>query len=140
MTQHLVEAVFRLDDDVAVVTGALGRLGPVWIEALIHAGAKVAALDLPTSEPSAAFEALVARVDSTQLFKVDCDITDRSTVEAALKKVTSQLGCPTVLVNNAGLDQPPDKPALHAYWPSFHVACLYAVSSSGATIGFLNGA
>ena len=111
MTQRLVEAVFRLDDDVAVVTGALGRLGPVWIEALIHAGAKVAALDLPASEPSAAFEALLARVDSTQLVKVDCDITDRSTVEAALKKVTSQLGCPTVLVNNAGLDQPPDKPA-----------------------------
>ena len=102
--------MFRLDDDVAVVTGALGRLGPVWVEALIHAGAKVAALDLPTSESSAAFEALVDRVDSTRLFRVDCDITDRSTVETALKKVASQLGVPTVLVNNAGLDQPPDKP------------------------------
>ena len=110
MTQHRIDAVFRLDDDVAVVTGALGRLGPVWVEALIHAGAKVAALDLPTSEPSAAFEALVDRVNSTRLFRVDCDITDRSTVETALKKVASQLGVPTVLVNNAGLDQPPDKP------------------------------
>jgi len=110
VTQHRIDAVFRLDDDVAVVTGALGRLGPVWVEALIHAGAKVAALDLPTSEPSAAFEALVDRVNSTRLFRVDCDITDRSTVETALKKVASQLGVPTVLVNNAGLDQPPDKP------------------------------
>ena len=110
MTQHRIDAVFRLDDDVAVVTGALGRLGPVWVEALIHAGAKVAALDLPTSEPSPAFEALVDRVDSTRLFRVDCDITDRSTVETALRKVASQLGVPTVLVNNAGLDQPPDKP------------------------------
>ncbi len=110
MTQHRIDAVFRLDDDVAVVTGALGRLGPVWVEALIHAGAKVAALDLPTSEPSAAFEALVDRVNSTRLFRVDCDITDRSTVETALKKVASQLGVPTVLVNNAGLDQPPDQP------------------------------
>ena len=110
MTQHRIDEVFRLDDDVAVVTGALGRLGPVWVEALIHAGAKVAALDLPTSESSAAFEALVDRVDSTRLFRVDCDITDRSTVETALKKVASQLGVPTVLVNNAGLDQPPDKP------------------------------
>lgn len=110
MTQHRIDEVFRLDDDVAVVTGALGRLGPVWVEALIHAGAKVAALDLPTSESSAAFEALVDRVDSTRLFRVDCDITDRSTVETALKKVAIQLGVPTVLVNNAGLDQPPDKP------------------------------
>jgi len=110
VTQHRIDEVFRLDDDVAVVTGALGRLGPVWVEALIHAGAKVAALDLPTSESSAAFEALVDRVDSTRLFRVDCDITDRSTVETALKKVASQLGVPTVLVNNAGLDQPPDKP------------------------------
>ena len=110
MTQRRIDEVFRLDDDVAVVTGALGRLGPVWVEALIHAGAKVAALDLPTSESSAAFEALVDRVDSTRLFRVDCDITDRSTVETALKKVAIQLGVPTVLVNNAGLDQPPDKP------------------------------
>ena len=110
MTQHRIDEVFRLDNDVAVVTGALGRLGPVWVEALIHAGAKVAALDLPTGEPSAAFEALVARVDSTRLFRVDCDITDRSTIETALKKVSIQLGAPTVLVNNAGVDQPPDKP------------------------------
>ena len=102
------DKVFRLDNEVAVVTGALGRLGPVWIEALIDAGAKVAALDLPAATPSETFEALEEQVDSTRLFRVNCDVTDRKTIVAALESVTSHLGSPTVLVNNAGIDQPPD--------------------------------
>jgi NAD(P)-dependent dehydrogenase (short-subunit alcohol dehydrogenase family) len=40
--------------------------------------------------------------------RVDCDITSRESVEAAAAAVTSQLGTPDVLVNNAGVDQPAD--------------------------------
>ena len=106
----MIDAVFRLDNDIAVVTGALGRLGPVWIEALLGAGARVAALDLAGAPPSDAFEALAARVDSTRMCRVDCDITDHDTVVSALRSVEAHLGSPTILVNNAGIDQPPDKP------------------------------
>ena len=38
--------IFGLEDEIAVVTGALGKLGPIWIEALLDAGASVFALDL----------------------------------------------------------------------------------------------
>ncbi|HVG70159.1 MAG TPA: hypothetical protein VM819_04585, partial [Vicinamibacterales bacterium] len=49
---------FRIDGRVAVVTGALGNLGPVWAQALLEAGATVIGLDLPGAKPNAAFAAL----------------------------------------------------------------------------------
>jgi NAD(P)-dependent dehydrogenase (short-subunit alcohol dehydrogenase family) len=100
---------FRLDREVAVVTGACGKLGPVWIEALLEAGARVAALDLAAATPSPAFEALLRRADTT-LCRIDCDITDRRSIERAAERVVAELGEPLVLVNNAGIDQPPDRP------------------------------
>ena len=98
---------FRLDGQVAVVTGALGRLGPVWVEALLDAGARVAALDLAGAAPSPAMVALSAR-GGDRIRRYDCDITDRGSVEAVCARVAGDLGEPAVLVNNAGVDQPPD--------------------------------
>lgn len=98
---------FTLDNQVAVVTGACGKLGPIWTEALLDAGARVAALDLPGSRASEAFEALAARVGD-RLKRFDCDITQRGSIEAAAKRVSTELGDGAILVNNAGVDQPPD--------------------------------
>ena len=102
--------VFSLDGDIAVVTGALGRLGPVWVEALLDAGACVAACDLPDARPSEAFARLSERFGADRMRRVDCDITDRVAIEAADARVATLFGPPTVLVNNAGIDQPPDSP------------------------------
>ena len=100
---------FTLANTIAVVTGAGGKLGPVWIEALIEAGARVAALDLPGASPSSFFHDVVARA-GTALQRFECDITSRQSIEAAAEAVASRMGEPTVLVNNAGIDQPPDSP------------------------------
>jgi NAD(P)-dependent dehydrogenase (short-subunit alcohol dehydrogenase family) len=71
-----------LEGEVALVTGARGRLGPVWTAALEDAGAEVVAVDVE-----------------------DADVRDR----AALEALRDGLGAaPTILVNNAGIDQPPD--------------------------------
>jgi NAD(P)-dependent dehydrogenase (short-subunit alcohol dehydrogenase family) len=104
-----VSGRFRLDDQVAVVTGAGGKLGPIWIEALLEAGARVAALDVPGVTPSALFHDVAARAGRT-LQRFDCDITDRASIEAAAAAVAQSMAEPSVLVNNAGIDQPPDSP------------------------------
>jgi NAD(P)-dependent dehydrogenase (short-subunit alcohol dehydrogenase family) len=41
----------------------------------------------------------------------EVDVTDRASIAAALDAVSDEWGVPHVLVNNAGLDSPPDAPA-----------------------------
>jgi len=100
---------FSLDRQIAVVTGATGKLGAVWVEALVEAGARVAALDLAKAVATPRFEA-AARQAGEAVQRFDCDITNRESIEAAAQAVASRMGEPSILVNNAGIDQPPDSP------------------------------
>jgi NAD(P)-dependent dehydrogenase (short-subunit alcohol dehydrogenase family) len=103
-----VSEVFRLDGDIALVSGATGRLGPIWIDALLEAGARVVALDLAGAPASAAFSELTTRYPASQLWRIDGDITSSDSLERARAEIAGAWGAPTVLVNNAGVDQPPD--------------------------------
>ncbi|HEX5450494.1 MAG TPA: SDR family oxidoreductase [Gaiellaceae bacterium] len=75
------------DAKLAVVTGALGNLGPVWCDALAGAGLQVVRVD-------------IAGGDGVE----QADVTDADSLRAVLANV----GAPHVLVNNAGIDQAPD--------------------------------
>src|SRR2546421_5201871 len=79
---------------VAIVTGASGNLGPIWIEALAEAGAIVVGIDLVPGQVDGAVAVETA------------DVRDRSAVEAIAGRVAVEHGEPQILVNNAGLDQP----------------------------------
>jgi NAD(P)-dependent dehydrogenase (short-subunit alcohol dehydrogenase family) len=83
-----------LAGQVAVVTGASGRLGPLWWNALAEAGATVVGIDLEAGDEIEA-----------------ADVTDRSALEAARERIAARVGAPAILVNNAGIDQPPDRDA-----------------------------
>lgn len=98
---------FSLENHIAVVTGACGKLGPIWIEALVDAGARVAALELPGAPASASYRAVAERAGA-RIQRLDCDITNRESIERAAATVEAHIGQPTILVNNAGVDQPPD--------------------------------
>jgi NAD(P)-dependent dehydrogenase (short-subunit alcohol dehydrogenase family) len=98
---------FELDGRVAVVTGVLGRLGPVWARGLIEAGARVVGIDLSGAEPSRAFKELVTDCGGDELMVLEGDVCRRSSLEGALTTMRELAGQPDVLVNNAGIDQPP---------------------------------
>jgi len=92
---------WRLDGRVAAVTGAFGRLGRVWTAVLLEAGARVAAIDLPAAgarEPASA---------DARVLHLAADVRDRASLEHAHATAEAALGPVSILVNNAGIDQPP---------------------------------
>ena len=99
--------LFSLKGDVAVVTGALGKLGPIWIETLIEAGAQVFALDHPNARVPEAIKKLQAHYDDRRLRFASADVRERLALETASQQCLDAFGVPSVLVNNAGIDQPP---------------------------------
>jgi NAD(P)-dependent dehydrogenase (short-subunit alcohol dehydrogenase family) len=80
---------------VAIVTGASGNLGPVWIRTLAAAGATVIGVDLDRQPVAGAVTVEQA------------DVRDGPAVEAIAERVAREYGEPSILVNNAGVDQPP---------------------------------
>lgn len=96
---------------VAVVTGALGNLGPIWIGALLEAGALVAGVDLEGARVSAPFDGLREQYGADRLSLYRADVRERAQLVAARDAILADLGVPDVLVNNAGIDQPPNTDA-----------------------------
>jgi NAD(P)-dependent dehydrogenase (short-subunit alcohol dehydrogenase family) len=94
-----------LTGQVAVVTGACGRLGPIWCEALLDAGATVVALDLPGA-PTDSLGGLQKKAGN-RLRLLRADVLDRPSLMQVRDQCERDAGAPTVLVNNAGIDQPP---------------------------------
>lgn len=99
--------IFHLGGEVAVVTGALGKLGPIWVETLLEAGARVLALDRPGQPVSPEFKHVQARFENERLALAFADVCSRPELEAALAGCVQRFGTPTILVNNAGIDAPP---------------------------------
>ena len=100
------DPLFDLTDRVAVVTGGMGRLGAEYAAGLAARGMKVAIFDLET-EPKPG----TADVSSEAIRAFAVDVTDRESIERGLDEVVAGWGVPHLLVNNAGIDAPPDAPA-----------------------------
>jgi NAD(P)-dependent dehydrogenase (short-subunit alcohol dehydrogenase family) len=104
---RILKNLFSLKGEVAVVTGASGNLGPVWVEALLDAGASVMALDRPGAKVTPNLDGLLSRFDKSRLTLVRADIRDRAALDTASTGCLQTMGKPTILVNNAGIDRPP---------------------------------
>ncbi|WP_118182504.1 SDR family NAD(P)-dependent oxidoreductase [Paraburkholderia phosphatilytica] len=92
---------FRLDDKIAVVTGAARGIGFAIAEALAEAGARVVLTDMNPAlleEAVAKLAATGAKVESELL-----DVTDSTAAQRVNDAVIARHGRVDVLVNNAGI-------------------------------------
>ncbi|MFF5259566.1 3-oxoacyl-ACP reductase FabG [Actinomadura viridis] len=86
---------------VAVVTGAARGIGAATAVRLAREGFVVAVCDLDEDACAATVEAV--RKEGGRALAVAVDVSDAARVEAAVERITAELGPPQVLVNNAGI-------------------------------------
>lgn len=98
--------IFRVDNRVAIVTGGLGQLGMQFSVILCDYGAKVAVIDISEKmkKKNHDFNKYL-NSDYIKIYKAD--ITKRTQIEQSLEDIKMDLGTPSILINNAGIDSPP---------------------------------
>lgn len=105
MTQSASDvSPYRLDGQVAFVTGATGGLGTAIVIALARAGADVAIADLPACRATA--EALATDVIGLgrRALAVPLDVTSVASIQDAVATAEDHLGPLEVAVANAGVN------------------------------------
>jgi 2-dehydro-3-deoxy-D-gluconate 5-dehydrogenase len=98
---------FRLDGQVALITGAAGGLGSAIARAFGAAGADLALAELPGRlEEARDLAAAVATEHGRRAVAVPLDVTDLPGIERAVAEAEGALGGLDVLVANAGVNVP----------------------------------
>lgn len=117
--------MFELTGKVAVVTGASSGLGADAARAYVEAGADVALLARRKDRLTEMAAELAAKGAKT--LAVRCDVSDESSVKAAVDEVLAAFGKIDILLNNAGIGRGPDILAM----PAEHWDECFAVNNRG---------
>ena len=98
MSDHSVDLDFRLDGNVALVTGGASGIGAAIASAFALKGARIAVADLVESGAVAA-----ARSFATESRGYRCDVSDPVSVRRTVDAVVDAFGQIDILVNSAGI-------------------------------------
>ncbi|KJF65896.1 SDR family NAD(P)-dependent oxidoreductase [Rhizobium nepotum] len=93
---------FRLDGELAVVTGGGRAIGLCCVEALAEAGASVVVIERDEADAS---EALALRQKGYEIDLLIGDVANSERVEAMAQQLADEGRAATILVNNAGIGQ-----------------------------------
>jgi NAD(P)-dependent dehydrogenase (short-subunit alcohol dehydrogenase family) len=98
---EMLEEMFGLAGEVAVITGAGAGLGEEIASQLARAGASVVIADVRSDAADSVASDLRSR--GHVALAVEADVAEESSVIALFERVEAELGGVTVLVNNAGV-------------------------------------
>ena len=128
--------MFRLDGQVAIITGAAGLLGLQHAIALSEFGASIVLTDLnvETCEQRAA---QMATQNQVKAIAVRSDVTQRASWQTLLEQVMSQFGRVDILVNNAAFTTQTPSVDYDASFPDFPVEDWHRILEVNLTGTFL---
>lgn len=95
-----LEKLFRLDGDVAFVTGAGSGFGRIAALSLARAGASVAATDIDFASVEAVVDEIAT--GGGRAIAMELDVSRRDDIRSAIDEAAAALGGLHVLINNAG--------------------------------------
>ena len=96
------DSLFRLDGQVALVTGCRRGIGQAMADALAEAGADIVGISASLNPDSSEVGDVIRR-RGRRFSGFRCDLSDRNAVDQVLEQVLSQHPVIDVLVNNAGI-------------------------------------